>query len=1044
MTEKDSSLLGLELYKPDQCLTGADGSKLNVLGIAKVAIKSTYRSIDTSVYVLKGSRKNLLGIQELKKLNLLAVINSMCISEFDPLKKFSKVFEGLGTMPGTFTVELEKQVRPVRLFAPRPIAAGLREKAKEELDKMLELGVIEPIEKPTTWCSGLTIAPKAGNKIRMCVDLTNLNKGVRREVYPLPKVSDMLSKLSEGVMFSKLDANSGFWQVKLDKKCKELTTFVTPWGRFCFNRMPFGISSAPEYFQRVMEKILHGLEGIICLMDDILVYGKNAVEHWNRLHKVLERIEKSGMTLRKEKCEFGCHEVKFLGHLVSGTGIKPDPNKVEAIVKMLPPTCKKEGRRFTGLVNYLMKFSNKLSSLCKPIYEICGSKSEWYWGPDQQQAFEAVKKEISKSPILCIFDMKAKHRVSADASKDALGAVLLQNNSKSQWQPVEYASRKMTDTETRYAMVEKEALATTWACEKFDYYLVGRKFEIETDHKPLIAILGEKDLSNLPVRVQRFKLRLMRYDYDIFHTPGKDMFLADALSRPNSYNDNCEEKDKEESKMVELYVNSIVSSSMYGDIKEERVRIEVGKDLDSQSCIEHMYSQWPSCIENLSSELIGLHGARERLSIYDGLIMYDSRLYIPKSLRAMYLEACHEGHQGITKCRRRAQRHFWWPGVSKDISDYVTSCTVCIMHTQVKHQPMHESELPCKPWEVLGSDIFSFGGDLYLVIIDYYSKWIEALYVNTQTSKEVIKVMKNVFACFGFPKVIRSDNGACYTSREFRKFAHENGIILATSSPRYPPSNGLAESAVKTIKRLWVKCDDKSLGISAYRTTPLESGYSPSDLMFGRAIRSNLGFPYESDVDYGQFEDSERKRRKKLKQKWDKKYRASNLPELKPGQRVYVKAPTDVGAEGVVLRKDKFPESYWVNVGLSEIRRNRKHLFMLNTEQILDYGNCALKNDVFTGEDNSKLVDVDSDEAFTDAEDITDIAVFEENEPSNRIEEDEMYYSVEEEIVEENSSNTNESNENRLAGDSDVRKSVVTRSGRVSKPPKWNDMVYYN
>jgi hypothetical protein len=249
----------------------------------------------------------------------------------------------------------------------------------------------------------------------------------------------MLSELSDGVMFSKLDANSGFWQVKLDPKCKLLTTFVTPWGRFCFKRMPFGISSAPEYFQRTMERILKGLEGVICLMDDILVYGKNADEHWFRLSKVLKRVEKSGMTLRKEKCEFGCSEIKFLGHLVSGVGIKPDPDKVKDVIYMMPPTTKTEARRFTGMVNYLMKFSSKLADLCVPIHEVSGQKAEWFWGPDQQEAFANVKEEIAKAPVLCTFDLKAKHRVSADASKNALGAVLLQFNERGEWQPVEYA-----------------------------------------------------------------------------------------------------------------------------------------------------------------------------------------------------------------------------------------------------------------------------------------------------------------------------------------------------------------------------------------------------------------------------------------------------------------------------------------------------------------------------------------------------------------------------------------------------------------------------
>ena len=1062
LTVETSKKLGLSLREPDRYLSGADGSKLAVTGVGDVHIKSTYNAVDTSVYVLDGARQNLLGISELKQLNLLAVINAMCLNEFDPTREFPKVFEGLGTMPGKFSINLKRDIEPVRLNSPRPIAAGLREKAKTEIDKMLADNVIEPVEEPTDWCSGLTIAPKKSGKIRMCVDLTNLNKCVKREVYPLPRISDMLSDLKEGVMFSKLDANSGFWQVKLDPKSKLLTTFVTPWGRFCFKRMPFGISSAPEYFQRAMEKILKGLDGVICLMDDILVYGKNANEHWYRLSKVLKRIEKSGVTLSKEKCEFGTSEVKFLGHVVSSVGIKPDPDKIKAIVDMKPPSTKTEARRFTGMVNYLMKFSSKLAELCSPIHEVTGNKSEWFWGPVQQDAFEQVKQEISDTPVLCTFDLNASHRVSADASKYAIGAVLLQNNGDDEWQPVEYASRKLTDTETRYAIIEKEALGITWACEKFDYYLVGRKFEIESDHKPLIALLGEKDLSCLPARVQRFKLRLMRYDYDIFHTPGKNMLLADALSRPNS--GECDEESIRKCNDVEAYVQSIICSSRYCDSKEEKIREAMSKDPVALQCFRYMHDGWPKHPDSLDKDLLKLYTIHDRLSIYNGLLLYDARIYIPECLREKYLELCHEGHQGITKCRRRAQRHFWWPGVSSDIATYISRCNVCIMHGNVKHQPMHESVLPSIPWEVIGSDVFTFDGELYLVMIDYYTKWIEAVPIVAQTSRAVINAIKAIFSCFGIPNVIRSDNGRCYDSNEFREFAEESGFISVTSSPRYPCSNGLAESAVKTVKSLWKKCKDKGTALAAYRTTPLSSGYSPSELMFGRPTRSNLGIQYESDIDYGQFEDNETARRRKIKRRWDKKYRAAKLPKLLPGQHVYVKAPTDVGKAGVVLREDKSPDSYWVSVDQSEIRRNRKHLFLLHYD--LDVANdedlelCPhAKRTCNAGEnlsdsDNSKALELNNDDVLgtddhvvimpdIDHEEVTptdsSISVSGDQTPNDNV-------TLEHEEATPSNHSSNASNASKTSCGRFVpvdEKVIHTSSARVVKPPDRSGYVYY-
>jgi hypothetical protein len=432
VTDVTRERLGLKCEIPDRLILNASGAEMNVVGQANVRIRTKSAATNACVTVVRDAAVNLLGKPQIRNLRLLKYVN-LVSSAFNPLTDFPELFEGLGTMPGTFTIRMKKEVEPIHLYAARPVAAGLREKAKAELDSMLEQGVIEAVERPTEWCSGLTIAPKPNGGIRMCVDLTALNKGVKREVYPFPKVSDMLSRLSGGRVFSKLDANSGFWQVPLDPECKLLTTFITPWGRFCFRRMPFGISSAPEFFQRAMEKVLSGLSGVICLMDDILVYGKDADQHWSRLRRVLSRIRKAGMTLKKEKCEFGRGTVKFLGHVVSSAGVAADPEKIRAIKELQPPNTRKEARRFLGMINYLGKFRSKLSGLCVPIQAVVGKNSDWQWQLDQQAAFDAIKKEISSTPVLCPFDLERRHRVSSDASKSALGAVLLQLSESGCW-----------------------------------------------------------------------------------------------------------------------------------------------------------------------------------------------------------------------------------------------------------------------------------------------------------------------------------------------------------------------------------------------------------------------------------------------------------------------------------------------------------------------------------------------------------------------------------------------------------------------------------
>ena len=407
----------------------------------------------------------------------------------------------------------------------------LMSKVKEELNRMEEQRVIKRVTEPTDWCAGIVVVPKADGRVRTCVDLTKLNESVMRERHQLPAVDQTLAKLAGGKVFSKLDANSGFWQIPLSPESAPLTTFITPFGRFCFQRLPFGIASAPEHFQRRMEEILMDIPGVVCQMDDILVTAKSQEEHDCYLEMVLDRLQKAGLTLNTAKCEFSKTSVKFLGHIIDETGVRPDPEKISAIQKIKTPTSVSDLRRFLGLVNQMSKFIPNLAEITNPLRELLVKNRQWTWDKTQQSAFEQIKTLLTHSPVLALFDPNLETLVAADASSFGLGAVLQQKQPDGEMKPVAFISRSMTTTERRYAQIEKEALAFTWACERLSDYLVGLKFHIETDHKPLMPLFTTKNLEELPVRVQRFRLRMMRYNYTISHVPGTDLIIADTLSR---------------------------------------------------------------------------------------------------------------------------------------------------------------------------------------------------------------------------------------------------------------------------------------------------------------------------------------------------------------------------------------------------------------------------------------------------------------------------------------------------------------------------------
>lgn len=277
--------------------------------------------------------------------------------------------------------------------------------------------------------------------------------------------------------------------------------------------------------------MLRDLEGVICLIDDILIYGNTQEEHDERLLAVLTRLEEAGLTLNREKCEFSRREVKFLGHILSQDGVRSDPDKVAAIVNMEEPVTVKELRRFLGMVNQLSKFMPHLAEMTKPLRDLLSKKNQWTWGHAQKLAFSSIKDALTKSPALALYNPNLETTISADTSSYGLGAVLLQTQANGERRPVAYVSRSMTPTESRHAQIEKEALALTWACERYSDYLVGLQFKIETDHKPLVPLFSSKLLDELPIRVQRFRMRMMRFNFSISHVPGKNLTIADTLSR---------------------------------------------------------------------------------------------------------------------------------------------------------------------------------------------------------------------------------------------------------------------------------------------------------------------------------------------------------------------------------------------------------------------------------------------------------------------------------------------------------------------------------
>ena len=769
---------------------------------------------------------------------------------------------------------------------------------------------------------------KKNGSVRICVDFKQLNKAVKRPHCMLPNLDDVAPKMSGATVFSTLDAASGFFQIPVTESSMKFTTFLTPFGRYCFQRVPMGISLGPEVFQTKMKEVLKGLDGCDAIMDDTIVYGKSTEEHDQRLEAVMARVRESGLKLNKAKCRLRQKEVKYFGHIVSSEGIRPDPDKVSAIRNMPAPTSLTELRTVCGMFNYMTKFVPGMATIMKPMTDLMKKQNMWIWGPAQQEAFEQVKKKIAESPALGFFDPTKDIVVCADSSSYGIGATIMQREGEN-LVPIAFASRTLTEAECRYAQIEKELLASVWACEKFSKYLVGLdRFELQTDHKPLVPLIASKDINTAPIRCQRLLIRMMRFNAHVMHLPGKSIVIADTLSRhllPHTVEDMELELD------VTSYMEGVESHFHLTSRKLDHLRAETVHDTQLQQVISYVLNGWPKMVAH---DVQAYQQAQGELSVVNGLVVFGNRVVIPASQRQRILHQLHESHQGLHKCRQRAQITVWWPGLSRDLKELINRCETCrLARPAQKSEPLQPTPLPQRPWQKLGADLCQHRGKNFLIVVDYYSRWLEILLLKSTTASVVIKKLRYLFSTHGMPDVIVSDNGPQFRCKEFRDFAQECDFYHQTSSPGFPQANGEAESAVKIAKKI-LQQESPDTALLNYRATPHTStGVSPSVALMGRQLKTklptlpqNLAPQAVKDAEIRKFDQAVKV---KATANFNKQHGAVPLGHLKPGDDILVHADNKWEKPGTVVAADPDNRTYLINTPTGVLRRNRRHLQQL-------------------------------------------------------------------------------------------------------------------
>lgn len=558
-------------YRNKEKLIAANDTEIKTLGKIKLIMTLKNRTTEEDVIICRNQNSMLLSWQACRSLGIIPInfphpireIQIDSTSEHGSLKEnllteFSDVFDNNVTLTemngGPMKIHLQEDAKPYAIHVARQIPFMVRDQVKKELDSMVTRNIIRPLEdEPTSWCHPMVVVMKPKGGVRICVDLTKLNKYVDRPTYTVKTPKEAVNSIDHRAKyFSTFDAAQGYWQLSLDENSQQLTTFITPYGRYMFLRAPMGLSSTGDEYSRRGDIALKNIKNMQKVVDDTILYDEDFEQHIDNVRNFLSACRKNHITLNPKKFVLAQEKVSFVGYLVSSHGIEADPKKLKSIKEFPSPTNITELRSFMGMTNQLCNFSKEISGAAEPLRGLLSTKNVFNWTADHSLAFENVKSILCRAPTLGHFDPSLPVILQTDASRlNGLGYALMQKQDN-QIRLIQCGSRFLSPTEARYSTTEIEMLAVVWAIRKCHIYLMGMKmFTIKTDHRPLISILDKQTLDQLPnPRIQRLREKILIYKFTTEWIRGKDNLITDALSRyPTEYPD---QEDEEEEKNINL------------------------------------------------------------------------------------------------------------------------------------------------------------------------------------------------------------------------------------------------------------------------------------------------------------------------------------------------------------------------------------------------------------------------------------------------------------------------------------------------------------
>uniref|UniRef100_A0A914QPJ1 RNA-directed DNA polymerase n=1 Tax=Panagrolaimus davidi TaxID=227884 RepID=A0A914QPJ1_9BILA len=715
------------------------------------------------------------------------------MKEFEPLFK-----EGLGKCTKAEVVlQLKKDATPFFCGARRLSLHGT-EILKSVIEQNVAADVMYKVDY-SQYASPCSLIPRKDGRHRLVVDYsTGLNDRLVEPCYTLPLPEDIFAKLSGCTVFSTLDFSDAYHQVGLSKESQKYTTIATPFGLYRYKRLSQGLKTAVSDFQEVAELMLNDVDAASPYLDDVIVASCGSDQHMDDLRKTLSSINEWGFRLNPKKCKFFCTQIRFLGRLIDANGIRPDPDKVAAIQKMPDPSDVSTLRSFLGMVNYYQHFIPCFRDLRESLDDLLKDNIAWEWTEEHRKAAAIIRKKLADECLLTHYDPRLPLIVAADASQNGIGGVISHVYPDGKEKPIQFFSRALDSTQRKYSQTDKEALALVTAVKLFHRYLEGQHVTLQTDHKALLSLFGNK--KGLPVlaanRLHRWAIFLAAYKFDIKYKKTTEFRQADAVSRLIHRTRELPELFEEEDDLDDTVFSEIAVKQLSTlPVNATEVVNAYEEDDFAQNILRSL--------ANGTSD--------SKYSLVNDIIMMNNRVYIPAALRSRVLEQLHAGHSGITLTKQLARQHVYWPGITRDIEKKISSCFSCI---QLSKMPVKST----------------------------LASWSVALNPGDR-----------IHIDFAGPVSV-SDNGRQFTSNEFAQFCEKYGIKHIRSPVYHPQSNGQAERAVDIVKRFISKtaaehgelADLKEL-IDQFllnnRTTPSTAtpGHtSPAFAHIGRELRTTL------------------------------------------------------------------------------------------------------------------------------------------------------------------------------------------------------------